>query len=448
MPHRFVKNFLIFLLSLVFYTKHCLSAGEPSCGYIRGPDGYYYRFVNQWLPWKKAKAVCESEDAQLAIYLSSDTFRHIKNSYAIHHYQIWMGASYTDSLNRWRWLDQSLVETKYWELGHQPTFAGQNSCGMIRHHHLLVSEHCEQLHPFICQKTKDKCSSKTAASSCGSLSEEAVCKPYHCYQNMAQYGFDLSFRRTDSLDECAKYCCQVPSSSCNCVGFDWTRTTKQCSLSYISRSAVPLMHAQDVYSCELRKIPRGFVRGYKDSYFKIYTQQVSWDVAYNSCLNDKAQLVEFDSSEKWEYLTKRLGWKRFWTGKKCAVLDTLVDPKPREKSCTTIYPFVCEIPMKTVQQAYEEKNERFYFPWWVIGVICGLISVVVRVLLYMRFKKRRQAMQQRQNQIVVAPTSLPGSSQAQPAGSYSVQQYASSAPPAYNPPPYDATMTMQNFPPK
>jgi len=454
------RTIYISLFLLVFIVQHASVKGEASCGYIKGPDGYYYRFVNKYYPWHIAKATCEKEGAQLAIYYTSDTSSYIKDAYALDYTPVWIGASFTDSINKWRWLDQSVIEEKYWLSSYR---AHDHGCGVMKKDYLIGSESCFGYHPFLCQKKEADCSATSAVTKCGELSKGPTCKPYHCYLGAGQYGYDISFRRAESLEECAKYCCQVPSPNCRCAGFDWVESTRQCALSETPRSVVALTVAPGVYSCEWRKVPGGFVSGYEGSYFKMYTQEVNWERANESCNNDKAHLVEVDGSKKkLEYLMTTMGWKRFWTGKKCTALDnTNADPtaSPLPKQCTSKYPFVCEIPMKTVDKAtYQIDEKRWswaHFPWWIIGVVFGFISVLIRIAFYMRYKNRRaRAFDQQQNQaggaLVVpgpshpAPALPSGTYPVQqpvatlPAGTYPVQQaLPSGVPPTAPPPPYE-----------
>merc|ERR1719428_294643 len=390
-------NHVSFLFT-VFLTQHCALTVAASCGYIKGSDGYYYRFVkeNNYRRWDEAQAVCQNENAQLAIYSSDAIFEYIKDTYAVADSQMWMGARYNDSISKWQWLDQSIVEDKYWGSDYDAKSSG---CGLINpfatNKYLLSSDSCNSTYPFLCQKTKSDCmANESAVSTCGVLSTNISCdKPYHCYFGAAQHdyddGHDISIRRTESLEECAKYCCQVPAPNCQCVGFDWSEDSKQCALSGTLRSAVSLKSASRVYSCELIEVPTGYVKGCEGAYFKLYTQEVDWDAAWLQCKNDKANLVEIDSlPNKIEYLVTAMEWRRFWTRKECRVVDfesgsynfSIIQP------CDDTYPFVCEIPMTTVEEGGLAKWEESVFevagvsgwsvfPLWAIGLGIVVLSI-------------------------------------------------------------------------
>ena len=378
----------VFALICILAIQRCNASHIASCGYIKGSDEYYYRFEHQYKSWGDAKAVCESENATLASFSSDATYQFISKTYCFRH-KIWLGAKTNG--HDWEWLDGTPIIQKYREQGGHHHVTGD--CGMLQNDHLIAPAYCGEKKTFLCQKKESGCLHSTSAvSTCGKMTVNVTCKPYHCFKDKVQhYGTDISYRRTDTLKDCATYCCAVPTTeSCNCLGFDWTSETQRCALISNSKwDDKSLVGNKGVYSCEMRDLPNGYVKGHTDSYFvKLYAQKLSWKAALEVCKEEGAGLADADDIDKKYFLNTTLGQQLFWTKRECTLLDSSHGNNPVQKPCEDLNPFVCEYATETITiEEGEDSQEYLKYIWAGLGALGVLLGGTIRMFCYIRARK-------------------------------------------------------------
>lgn len=128
-------------------------------GYMKGPDGQYFKFHDEKMDWNKASASCKEEGAHLAVVDNQATFDFLKKSFdemKVTNF-VWIGGNDKYSNNSFKWVNGKSVGKSNWQMGEPNNYNGFQEDCMLMYPvtgSTFYDAHCMWADPsFVCQRS-------------------------------------------------------------------------------------------------------------------------------------------------------------------------------------------------------------------------------------------------------------------------------------------------------